>query len=169
MPEHGTAPLLYPVHFKNGKVEWPRPDIKKSNAIRINTLTRKWLYPNGYYCVVRRFSSKEEKRRIVASVVEPQNFQNVSLLGFENHLNVFYDNKKGLSRELAYGLAAYLNTDFVDKIFRVFSGHTQVNATDLRLLPYPDKEVLIKLGKLAIDTGTTVSNEIGNYLVELIK
>jgi len=169
MPEHGTAPLLYPVHFKNGKVEWPNPDIKKSNAIRINTLTKKWLYPNGYYCVVRRFSSKEEKRRIVASVVEPQNFQNVSLLGFENHLNVFHDNKKGLSRELAYGLAAYLNTDFVDKIFRVFSGHTQVNATDLKLLPYPDKEVLIKLGKLAIATGTTVSDELENYLVELVR
>ena len=169
VPEHGTVPLLYPSHFRNGKVEWPILNIKKPNAIYVNNHTRKWLYPNGYYCVIRRFSSKEEKRRIVASVVKPQNFPNISLLGLENHLNIIHSNKKGLSRELAYGLAAYLNTEFVDRLFRGFSGHTQVNATDLKLMLFPDKEILINLGKSAIKKGSVISEDFDNYLMELTK
>ena len=106
--------------------------------------------PNGFYCVVRRFSSKEEKRRIVASVVKPDSFPNAKALGFENHLNVFHEGKHGLTEALAYGLAAFLNTTAVDENFRRFNGHTQVNATDLRLIKYPNKENLITLGEWAM-------------------
>jgi adenine-specific DNA-methyltransferase len=59
MPEPGAAPLLYPAHFTGQNIEWPKPNIKKPNAIQRNAQTEKWLYPNGFYCVVRRFSSKE--------------------------------------------------------------------------------------------------------------
>jgi adenine-specific DNA-methyltransferase len=34
----------------------------------------------------------------------------------------------------------------VDQYFRRFSGHTQVNATDLRKLAYPDRETLKAMG-----------------------
>ncbi len=167
MPEHGTAPLLYPTHFRNGKVVWPLTDTKKPNAIRVNNSTQKWLYPTGYYCIVRRFTSKEEKRRIVASVVEPQNFKDALLLGFENHLNIIHCNKQGLSPELAYGLAAYLNSELVDKCFRRFSGNTQVNATDLRLLRFPGREVLIRLGKWVLSTGEVMSPRVDEQLMGL--
>jgi adenine-specific DNA-methyltransferase len=42
----------------------------------------------------------------------------------------------------------YLNSEAVDNSFRLFSGHTQVNAFDLRRLQYPDNNTLIKLGQL---------------------
>jgi hypothetical protein len=48
--------------------------MKRGNAIRLNADTKKWLYPNGFYTVARRFSAKEERRRIVASVVTPAAF-----------------------------------------------------------------------------------------------
>ena len=35
---------------------------------------------------------------------------------------------------------------FVDEYFRRFSGHTQVNATDLRMLKYPSLDILCTLG-----------------------
>lgn len=143
-PDKGTVPLLYPGHFMGQSVQWPKADFKKSNAIRLNDDTKKWLFPNGCYVVVRRFSSKEEKRRIVASVVYPENFD-APLLGFENHLNVFHCGKKGISESLARGLAVFLNSTAVDDQFRRFSGHTQVNATDLRLLKYPTREALTRL------------------------
>ena len=144
-PESGAAPLLYPAHFANGTMEWPKQS-KKPNCIVKNAETKKWLYPNGSYTVVRRFSSKEERRRIVAHVVDPGAFKS-NAIGFENHLNVFHSGKKGIDRDVAHGLSVFLNSTAVDDYFRRFSGHTQVNATDLRLLRYPKLKELEKLGQ----------------------
>ena len=69
------------------------------------------------------------------------------MLGFENHLNVFHQNKQGLPEALALGLTRYLNTEEVDERFRQFNGHTQVNATDLRTMKYPSRKALVKLGE----------------------
>lgn len=149
MPEPGTVPLLYPGHFKGQRTEWPKSDMKKPNAIHRNVETEKWLFPTGFYCVVRRFSSKEERRRIMASVVQPGTFSDTEMLGFENHLNVFHEDKHGLPEALVRGLVVFLNTSAVDQNFRCFSGHTQVNATDLKLMKYPSREALIALGEKA--------------------
>jgi adenine-specific DNA-methyltransferase len=148
-PDEKTAPLLYPGHFTGKTTEWPKIGIKRGNAIQVNNETKKWLYPKGFYTVVRRFSSKEEARRIVASVVRPETFPDAELLGFENHLNVFHEGKHGLPEALAHGLATFLNTTAVDENFRRFNGHTQVNATDLRLMKYPDRSTLTVLGEWA--------------------
>lgn len=156
--EEGSAPLIYPVHLRNGRTRWPLQGGAKANAIMINDDTRKWLMPNGVYCVVRRFSSKEERHRVVASVVEPTDFSRAELLGLDNKLNVFHFDKKGLSLDFAYGLSAYLNTDIVDEEFRLFSGHTQVNATDLRRMKYPKRSLLEKLG-CQIKAGAELSQE----------
>ncbi|MBN1817265.1 MAG: Eco57I restriction-modification methylase domain-containing protein [Sedimentisphaerales bacterium] len=160
MPESGTAPLLYPCHFKEQFIQWPIEGGKKPNAIRYNRHTQKWLYPNGFYTVVRRFSSKEEKRRIVASVVDPAVFGEAEKLGFENHLNVFHSNKEPLTEAIARGLSVFLNSTTVDHIFRRFSGHTQVNATDLKLMKYPSRNALIELGKWAIKKGELTQETI---------
>lgn len=152
-PDKNTVPLLYPGHFSGQATHWPKEGIKRGNAIRLNEETRKWLYPNGFYTVVRRFSSKEEPRRIIASVVRPDKFPGAKFLGFENHLNVFHENKCGLPESLAYGLAIFLNTTAVDENFRRFNGHTQVNATDLRQMRYPDRRTLIAIGECARSQG----------------
>lgn len=146
MPELGCVPLLYPNHFSGLNVEWPKKSFKKPNALIRHVHTEKWLYPNGFYTVVRRFSSKEEKRRIIASVVSPIIFRDFQLLGFENHLNVFHFKKQSLQEEMALGLFVFLNSSLVDIYFRKFNGHTQVNATDLRTMKYPSKEILINFG-----------------------
>ena len=61
-------------------------------------------------------------------------------------LNVFHKGQKGLSKNIAYGLSIYLNSTLVDKYFCLFSGHTQVNSTDLRSLNYPPLHILESLG-----------------------
>ena len=153
LPESDTAPLLYPAHSSAGKIIWPIVGMKKPNAIQRNIDTEKWLYPIGFYCVVRRFSSKEEKRRIMASVVNPAAFGDSSMLGFENHFNLFHENKHGLSETIARGLTVFLNTSAVDENFRCFNGHTQVNATDLKQMKYPSRQALINLGLWAMTQG----------------
>lgn len=140
-----TAPLLRPCHFNGPVIEWPRSNERKPCAISVVDRTRRLLVPRGYYVLVKRFSAKEEKRRIVACVYDPTRIQSESV-GIENHLNYFHANGKGIDKNVAKGLAAYLNSTFVDQYFRHFSGHTQVNATDLRSIPYPDRTTLESLG-----------------------
>ncbi len=167
LPAEGTVPLLYPGHFSGAGIKWPIEGMKKPNAIVRNADTERWLYPSGYYCVVRRFSSKEERRRIVASVVEPSAFGDVPMLGFENHLNLFHENKHGLPEALARGLAIFLSTSAVDENFRRFNGSTQVNATDLKLMKYPSRETLSELGEWAIQQGTLTQEQIDAKLGNL--
>jgi adenine-specific DNA-methyltransferase len=144
-PEKGTVPLLYPCHFNGGTVHWPKLDARKPNAILNNDETRPWLVKSGIYLLTKRFTSKEERRRLVACLFDPQDVE-AEWLGFENHLNYFHADGHGLDRNLAVGLFAFLNSTVVDQYFRRFSGHTQVNATDLRKLAYPDRKTLQAMG-----------------------
>ncbi|WP_341530854.1 BsuBI/PstI family type II restriction endonuclease [Nostoc sp. UHCC 0302] len=142
--EKNTVPLIYPVNFSVGYVEHPKIT-KKPQAIAHTAETEKLLIPNEHYVLCKRFSSKEEKRRIVAVVYDADQFD-YAYVGFENHLNYFHKDGRGLSLTLARGLAVYLNSTLVDSFFRLFNGHTQVNATDLRQLKYPTLEQLLSLG-----------------------
>ncbi len=146
-PGNNTVPLLYPHHFSTGQLVWPKPH-KKPNALHLTPATRKWLMSNGHYVLVKRFSSKEERRRVVAYHLTPEMLGR-ELIGFENHWNIFHIGKAGLDATLASGLATFLNSTVLDDWFRVFSGHTQVNATDLRTLRYPSLAQLRVLGERA--------------------
>lgn len=143
-PDAGSVPLLFPQHL-NGQVHWPLKG-KKPNAIRVSDSSRPWLWKNeGYFLIIKRFSSKEEKRRIVATLYDsslPGDY-----IGFENKTNVFHIKKTGMDAELARGLYIYLNCTLLDKYYRQFGGHTQVNATDLRSIHYPSLETLRKMGR----------------------
>lgn len=144
-PGKGTAPLIYPTHFEGSCVAWPKPASRKPNAIAAGPETEGLLVPAGHYVLVKRFSAKEERRRVVAAVFDPVRVPGPAV-GFENHLNYFHRQGRGLPPLLAKGLAAYLNSSLVDAYFRQFSGHTQVNATDLRSLKYPTAEQLESVG-----------------------
>lgn len=144
-PDNETVPLIYPAHFEGGYVKWPKDGHRKPNAIVRSSETEELLVPSGHYVLLKRFSAKEEKRRIVAAIYSPSRV-NGEVVGFENHLNYFHQRGKGISSVLARGLAAFLNSTLVDAFFRQFSGHTQVNATDLRTLKYPSKKQLEQLG-----------------------
>ena len=145
-PEPGTVPLLYPCHFNGSTVHWPKLEARKPNAILDNDETRPWLVPSGVYLLTKRFTSKEERRRLVACLFDPDQVK-AEWVGFENHLNYFHASGHGLEHTLAVGLYAFLNSTVVDQYFRRFSGHTQVNATDLRTLTYPDRDTLQAMGR----------------------
>jgi len=145
-PGKNTVPLIYPCHFKDGFVKWPNGSTRKPNALTLGSKAEDLVVPEGHYVLTKRFSSKEERRRIVAAVYDPVRIT-AQEVAFENHLNYFHERGSGLPATLAKGLAAYLNSSLVDIYFRQFSGHTQVNASDLRSLPYPTRSALIALGR----------------------
>lgn len=166
-PEPGAVPLLYPQHFSGQRTSWPVVG-KKPNAIVDHADIQRSIWPAGTYVVVRRFSSKEERRRVVASLVDPQALGNPEKLAFENHLNVYHHGRAGLEENLAWGLVVYLNSTAVDEHLRRFSGHTQVNATDLKTIRYPARKSLEKLGAWARDqpelTQEIIDKELGGML-----
>ena len=131
------VPLLYAVHIRNQNITWPLVS-KKPNAIRLDDAEKeKICFKKGYYVLLKRFSSKEEKHRIQATLLSPDDLP-AEYFTVENHLNIIHHNKSGLDKDLAISLVNYLNSDYCDSVFRMFSGHTQVNATDLRNMKYPD-------------------------------
>ncbi|MCY2925564.1 MAG: Eco57I restriction-modification methylase domain-containing protein [Planctomycetota bacterium] len=162
-PGHDTAPLIYPCHFAGLFVSWPREKSRKPQAVVSNERTIDLLVPAGVYVLVKRFTAKEERRRVVASIYDPERIP-APMVGFENHLDYFHLQGRGLPMPLAKGLAAFLNSTVVDVYFRQFSGHTQVNATDLRSLPYPSKAALETLGR-RID-GSDLSQDQIDALVD---
>lgn len=141
-----TVPLIYPFNLQDGRVVWPKVHPRKPIAIVNEPATSGLLIPSEIYVVVKRFSAKEERRRIAAALYDPTAIHS-PLVGFENHLNYFHSKGCGLDPQLARGLVAFLNSTLADAYFRVFNGHTQVNAQDLRRLRYPSREGLLLIAE----------------------
>jgi len=161
-------PLLYPHSVKAVRVTPPLADAadygdarigKKPVAIAANDETRKWLIPVARFVLIKRFTSKEEKRRLVAGVLDPADFP-AGLIGIENHLNFFHRKRGGLSAPLARGLCRFLNSTLADRYFRQFNGHTQVNASDLRAFRFPDIETLERLVMVHLDDSKQASIDL---------
>jgi len=144
-PSPDAVPLIYPRNLENGFVRWPKPGGNKPRAIAVPPSAETLLIPRGNYVLVKRFSTKEENRRVVAAVYDPEKIA-ADRVGIENHINYFHRGGKGLPLALAKGLTAFLNSTLVDLYFRQFNGHTQVNATDLRSMKYPAEAQLEYVG-----------------------
>jgi len=142
-----AVPLLWMHNFQGMKITWPLKKNGKASAIRAQLETVPLLIPVKNYTLVKRFTSKEQKRRLHAAVLLEKEFPYASV-GVENHLNYIYRPKGNLSINEAVGMAALLNLKVIDDYFRTLNGNTQVNATDIRSLPLPEIEVIRKIGQL---------------------
>ncbi|MDF2791179.1 MAG: hypothetical protein K0S80_4281, partial [Neobacillus sp.] len=140
-----AVPIIYPENFCCGYIEWPINGKKPPYLIKdISNINQ--LRPQGIYVLVKRVSSKEETKRIVAAVCYTDLLNNLEV-GFDNKTNYYHISKQGLgSVKLAKGLSLFLNSSLVDFYFRTFSGSTQVNVSDLKSLKYPSLAQLEQLG-----------------------
>lgn len=155
------APLIWMQNVKPMQITWPLP--RKSQYISQDG-AEKLLLPNRNYVVLRRFSAKEEQRRLIAAPYLAE--INTSWIGLENHLNYIHRPKGTLSIEEARGLAALLNSDLMDVYFRISSGNTQVSATELRATPLPPLEAVREIGRRMTgeaDINTLVNEVLGIY------
>ncbi len=162
----GDAPLIMPRHFAQGFVAWPKAAGSKPNALAVSGPYDDLLLPAGWYVLVRRFSAKEERRRVVAALYDPARVD-ADAVAFDNKLNVLHGGNAGLPEHLAKGLAIFLNSTVVDAYFRQFSGHTQVNAEDLRSLRFPASRDLERLGR-HVDQSMPAQDEIDRVVREEI-
>lgn len=142
---YNTVPLLKMHNVKLFKTEWTGTN-KKDSRLRLFDGHNKITTRNQRLIVLKRFTSKEEARRLVAGIHSPT-FITGEVVAFENHLNLVSHHTDELSQVEANGLALLLNSTLVDRYFRCISGNTQVNATEVRLLKMPSREDIRKIGE----------------------
>ena len=140
-----TVPLLWMHHVRPMRVEWPSTGTNKPQSIKYQSKSKKLLVADETYVLLRRFSAKEERRRLVAAPLVRGSL-NANMVGLENHLNFIRSGSRCLDEELAYGIAALLNSTFLDRYFRLSNGNTQVSATELRVMPLPCERDIRSIG-----------------------
>jgi adenine-specific DNA-methyltransferase len=167
-----AVPLLWLQHVCRMNIQWPLERFDKPQGI-LQQANPKLLVKNTTQIILRRFSAKEEPRRITAAVLLEGTFGS-DLIALENHLNYLYRPGGTLSNEEAIGIAAFLNSTLVDRYFRITNGNTQVNATELRKLPLPPWEQLTHIGQQVVNlqieqdfdaTERVVMEELGKDLI----
>ena len=154
-----TQPMLWMPHVRSMRIEWPRQH--RAEHIEHNDNSAWMLLPNQPMVLLRRFSPKEDARRITAAPYLGQ--LPGSHIGLENHLNVIHPVAGHLSCAAARGLAAYLNSRPVDNHLRSVLGSTQVNAIELRNLPVPDRTALDAIG-CAVAAGAPVDDAVAAWM-----
>jgi adenine-specific DNA-methyltransferase len=135
---HGkkSAPLLSVFNVKPFRTEWPLIHKKHPSAFEVCPDSQSLLLPTQNYVLLRRFSAKEERRRLTASCLIASDFSH-PYVALENHLNYVYHAERELTLEETFGLAALFNSALLDRHFRTISGSTQVNATEIRTMKFP--------------------------------
>ena len=159
-----VVPLLWMHHVRADGVRWPIANgFRKPEYIRAEAY-EKLLVPNQTYVLLRRFSAKEEERRLTAAPFIGGTLPG-GYLGLENHVNYIHRPGGQLDRDEAIGLAALLNSKLLDQYFRVVNGNTQVNATEIRAMPLPPRERTIEIGRLvAAAPGRSVDDVVQEVL-----
>ena len=140
-----TVPLLWMRHVHPMRTSWPSAATEKPQWIKASPESMKLLLDDATYVLLRRFSTKEEKRRLVAAPMI-QGSLGSHKVGLENHLNYIRGISRRLDDELANGLSVLLNSTFLDRYFRISNGNTQVSATELRAMPLPPERDIRSIG-----------------------
>jgi len=157
------VPLLWMNHIKNYKIRYPDIQLNKPQTIDVSNKSVKLLLKNKNYVLVKRFSSKEQKKRIYAAQYSKEDFK-VDYIGIENHLNYIWKPIGELSKIESLGIMAILNSSLIDKYFRIINGNTQVNASEINSLPFPSYNKIIEIGK-NIETLKQIDDNSINSLV----
>jgi len=140
------APLLWMQNVEAMRLNWPKKNCGKPQYIKIQSRSLRLLVPDATYVLLRRFSAKEEARRLTAVPLLAGSL-GAELIGIENHLNYVHKPGGTLTWDEAWGLAVLYNSDFMNEYFRALNGSTQVSATEIRSIPLPPLEVIIEIGK----------------------
>ena len=140
--EEKTVPLFYSQHIKDGRVVFP---VGKEHEY-IMTSQPGLLQPNVNYLFVKRFTSKEESRRLQCGVYLARRHPEYEKISTQNKIN-FITGLEGLSECVTYGLYVLFNSTVYDRYYRILNGSTQVNSTEINSMPVPPVKIIEKMGR----------------------
>lgn len=141
--EDGAVPLFCSQHIKQGKVKFP---IQKKYEYVV-TEQNGLMQDNKNYLFVKRFTAKEEHRRLQCGIYLAKNYPQYTKISTKNKIN-FIDGLLGeMSECLVYGLYVIFNSTLYDEYYRILNGSTQVNSTEINSMPVPDMEIIQEMGR----------------------
>jgi len=162
-----TAPLIGPHNVRPFETIWPLEKRGKPTAFRVCPESLKHLVPTRNYVLLRRFSAKEERRRLTASwflhAEETRHY-----LALENHINYVYHADRELAANEVFGLAALFNSALLDRYFRIISGNTQVNATEIRSIKFPQLGHVAAIGERLKELGDYQPAQVERIVLEAL-
>ena len=151
----GTYPLFYSQHIKDGRVLFP---IGKPSEY-ICTDRKSYLQDNTNYVFVKRFTAKEEKKRLQCGIYLASAYPRYKYISTQNKINFI----KCHSVEEAYGIFAILNSTLYDSYYRILNGSTQVNSTEINNMQIPNSSIISKIGEELM--GVQLSEKNCNQIV----
>ena len=136
-----AVPVFYSFNIENGFVYF---DESRENAFICNS-QQGLLQENKNYLFVKRFTTKEEQRRLQAGIYLKSNFPRFSEISTDNKIN-FIDIPSHYGDSIVYGLYALFNSTIYDTYYRVLNGSTQVNSSEMNAIPVPDINTIMSIG-----------------------
>ena len=164
-PGDHILPLFYSQHIRDGKV-YHQPSGKEYDWI----VDEKpgLIQKNKNYVFVKRFTAKEEKRRLQCGIYSPDDFKEYKYIGTQNKIN-FVDRVDGGEMDIptTYGVYALLNSTLFDMYYRILNGSTQVNSTEINSIPVPPASVIRKIGEQVIATNDLSTDNCDRIITEV--
>src|SRR5690606_30428360 len=113
-----------------------------------------WLVVDQGCVLVQRTTAKEQQRRLIAAEL-PQAFIDAhGGVVVENHLNMVRATRKPDVSPAV--VAALLNSDVADQVFRCISGSVAVSAFELEAIPIPGASAMAEIERLVAKGATRV-------------
>ena len=157
------VPLFWLHNVFKMELTWPIEKPDKGQYIKSEQKSRSILIENKNYLLLRRFSSKDDKSRLIAAPYF-SNATTADFIGIENKLNYIYRPKGYLDRAEIIGLGALFNSNLFDQFFRIINGNVNVSATELRFMPLPPYEQIIEIGNQLILKNSFDNKTINNLI-----
>lgn len=145
--EEKAVPLFFSQHIQNGKVVFPAGREHEY----IVTDQKGLLQDNTNYLFVKRFTAKEEHRRLQCGVYIARKYPRYQMISTQNKIN-FICGIRELSDCIVYGLYVLFNSTLYDSYYRILNGSTQVNSTEINAMPVPSMSIIETMGKALIQT-----------------
>ena len=140
--EEEAVPLFYSQHIQDGKVVFPVGKEHEYIVTEQSGLRQK----NTNYLFVKRFTAKEERRRLQCGVYLARKHPEYTEISTQNKIN-FICGLRDLSECVVYGLYVLFNSTLYDSYYRILNGSTQVNSTEINSMPVPPMSIIEEMGK----------------------
>ena len=155
-PKPGVCPLFFARHISGARVSFPsgeEPEYAKEDK-------KGFVQRNQNYLLVKRFTSKEERRRLQCSMSFAADLPGYEHVSTDNKINFITSVDGDMSDEELAGLYVIFNSSDYDRYYRVMNGSTQVNSSEANSMPMPDRATISRLGRRFLEDETASVDKI---------